>query len=75
MKKSLAFCLAITLMISALAGCGQSGESFAAEESNAGGMAAQEATSTENEIVSSGEPSTEAVSGESLTYMKQERFR
>lgn len=67
MKKAVVLFLTMALMISALAGCGQSEEPAAAGESNAGSVAAKESVSAENETVSSGEPSTEAVSGESLT--------
>lgn len=67
MKKAVVLFLTMALMISALAGCGQSGEPAAAGESNAGSVAAKESVSAENETVSSGEPSTESVSGESLT--------
>lgn len=67
MKKVTALCVMIVLLISALAGCGQSGEPFAAEESNAGSTTAQEVSSAENEAESTGEPSMETAQGKSLT--------
>lgn len=66
MKKAVAFCLTMALVITALAGCGQSGEPASADESDTGSRAVQESSSAVNEAEPSEEPSTETV-GESLT--------